>query len=317
MTVTISEDVEFPDRRGVTLRGKIFHPSIDSSRSRPGVVMAHGFSATKEMALFEYAEIIAGGGFSVLVYDHAYLGASDGDPRQLIDPWIQMDGYRAALDWLVKQPSIDTLRLGAWGSSFSAGHALVLGAIDERVRAVVANVPFVGKVHDVDNADARFEAMKTRLDAVSEITGAIAGPFYPVAGPNVPPDGIVLMPQNESAEWFLAEGVRPPALWRNEVFAEEGLFVPAGLDPKPGQRVLSITGGWNPALAIPRIHAATLFVAALDDANCPVADTLVAFGRAPAPKEMVVLHGHHFIPYKGDPLVHAATAARDFFGRWL
>jgi hypothetical protein len=317
VTVTRSEDVEFLDRRGITLRGKLFQPAIDSSPPRAGVVMAHGFSATKEMALFEYAEIIAAGGFSVLVYDHAHLGTSDGEPRQLIDPWIQTDGYRAALDWLANQPDIDPLRLGVWGSSFSAGHVLVLGAIDERVRAVVANVPFIGKVHDVDNADSRFEEMETRLNDLSGTAGQIVGPYYPVDGPNVPPGGTVLMPQKESAEWFLSEGNKPSAHWRNEVFFEQGLFVSAGPNPKPGERVVSINEGWNPALAIPRIRAATLFVAALDDANVLTVDTLVAFSRAPAPKEMVVVHGHHFVPYRGEALIHAATAARDFYTRWL
>jgi uncharacterized protein len=313
---TRSESVEFLDRHGVTLRGRIFHPAIPSSRSRPGVVMAHGFSATKEMALFEYAQIIASGGFTVLVYDHAHLGTSDGEPRQLIDPWIQTNGFRAALDWLEVQPGVDPLHLGAWGSSYSAGHVLVLGAIDERVRAVVANVPFVGKVHDVDDVDARFEAMVSRLNAVGEI-GPVAGPFYPVNGPDIPSDGLVLMEQDEAAEWFLSEGAKPPAHWRNEVFLREGVVVPAGPDRKPGQRPAQVDGGWNPALALTRIHAATLFVAALDDANTPAADALVAFSRAPAPKEMVILHGHHFRPYGGDQLVYAATAARDFYRRWL
>jgi cephalosporin-C deacetylase-like acetyl esterase len=317
MTVTRSEDVEFPDRRGTTLRGRIFHPPSTASGPRAGVIMAHGFSATKEMALFDYAEIIADGGFSVLVYDHAHLGTSDGEPRQLIDPWIQTDGYGAALDWLANQPGIDPQRLGAWGSSFSAGHVLVLGALDDRVRAVVANVPFVGKVHDVEDANTRFEEMASRLAAASETTDEVVGPFYPVHGPNIPPDGIVLMEQDEAAEWFLSEGNRPPAHWRNEVFVRQGTLAPAGPDRKPGQRAASISGGWNPALAISRIRAATLFVATLDDANCPTVDTLVAFNRAPTPKEMVVLPGHHFVPYRGEPLIHAATAARDFYRRWL
>jgi uncharacterized protein len=312
-TMTTSEDVEFVDRRGITLRGKIFHPPSDSSQSRAGVVMAHGFSATKEMALLEYAEIIAGGGFSVLVYDHAYLGESDGEPRQLIDPWIQTDGYRTALDWLASRPGIDHRRLAVWGSSFSAGHVLVLGAIDERVRAVVANVPFVGRVRDVDAADARFEAIRSRLGKPREHPGPFVGPFYPVEGPNVPRGVAVAMPQPEAKEWFLTEGSKPPARWRNEILAEDGVFAAAG----PHKVSLGPNIDWNPALAIAHLNAPVLFVVARDDANTPADDTLVAFGRAPAPKEIVVLPGHHFVPYRGKSLVHAATAARDFYQRWL
>jgi uncharacterized protein len=311
--LTTSRDVEFPDRRGITLRGTIFLPPTDGAQSRAGVVMAHGFSATKEMALLEYAEIIAAGGFVVLVYDHAHLGASDGEPRQLIDPWIQTDGYRAALDWLAGQPGIDRQRLALWGSSFSAGHVLLLGAIDERVRAVVANVPYVGRVRDIDNADARLEAMKTRLEGPGHNVEGFVGPFYPVNGPNVPPGAAVAMPQPEAGQWFLTEGIKEPARWRNEVFAEQGMLVPAG----PNKVSLGEGNDWNPALAVSRLQAPVLFVAALDDANTPADDALAAFSNAPAPKEMVVLRGHHFVPYQGDALVHAATAARDFYRRWL
>ena len=64
----------------------------------PGVVMTHGFSATKEMALDRYAEVFEKAGLVVLVYDHRNLGASDGEPRQRINPWAQARDYRRAID---------------------------------------------------------------------------------------------------------------------------------------------------------------------------------------------------------------------------
>jgi len=301
--VPLRTDVEFPDDRGNTLRGWLYLPEGPEAGPLPGVVMAHGFSATKEMALDAYAEIICGGGIAVLVYDHAHLGASDGEPRQLIDPWIQTRGYIAAIDWLTERPEVDADRLGAWGSSFSGGHVLVLGALDGRVRAVAANVSFVGMARESGGAEERYVAMRAALDETTDRpVGRVVGPIAPVEGPGSSPGGPVAMPQPEASEWFLTEGGRPPARWRNEVWTPDPATAPAV---------------WDPAAAVPHLRGATLFVVAEEDANAPPEDAYAAFAMAPAPKELVVVEGHHFVPYRGDALVEAATAARDFFRRWL
>ncbi len=67
--------------------------------------------------------------------------------------------------WLADRPEVDADRLGAWGSSFSGGEVIVLGAVDRRVRAVVANAPFAG-LGDLDPAtdtEARYEAIEAVL----------------------------------------------------------------------------------------------------------------------------------------------------------
>ena len=76
-------DIELPGHGGTILRGWLY--GADRSGPAPAIAMAHGFSATKEMALDRYAEVFLQAGFVVLVYDHRNLGASDdplwGDPR--------------------------------------------------------------------------------------------------------------------------------------------------------------------------------------------------------------------------------------------
>ena len=49
-------DVEF-NAEGTTLRGWLYRPAGDGAV--PGVVMAHGFSAVKEMYLDSFAEVAA------------------------------------------------------------------------------------------------------------------------------------------------------------------------------------------------------------------------------------------------------------------
>jgi hypothetical protein len=49
------------------------------------------------MWLDKYVEIFVSFGMAALVYDHRNFGASDGIPRQEIDPWAQVRGYRNAV----------------------------------------------------------------------------------------------------------------------------------------------------------------------------------------------------------------------------
>jgi len=105
--------------------------------------MAHGYSAVKEMYLDTFAEAFAAGGLGALVFDNRNFGASDGEPRQEIDPWAQLRDYRHAISYAQTRPEVDADRIGVWGSSYSGGHVLVLGAIDKRVKCVAAQVPMV------------------------------------------------------------------------------------------------------------------------------------------------------------------------------
>src|SRR5688572_31948156 len=57
-------DVEF-NAEGTTLRGWLYRPEGDGPV--PGVVMAHGFSAVKEMYLDSFAEVFAEAGLAALV----------------------------------------------------------------------------------------------------------------------------------------------------------------------------------------------------------------------------------------------------------
>lgn len=127
---------------GATLRGWLYRPR--GGAPTPGVVMAHGFTAVREMFLDRYAEAFAGAGLTTLVYDHFGFGASDGEPRQDPAAGIQRDGYRDAVAWLARQPGIDASRLGIWGTSYSGGHVIVLAASDLPIRCAVAQVPGLG-----------------------------------------------------------------------------------------------------------------------------------------------------------------------------
>ena len=49
----------------------------------------------------------------------------------------------SAVTWLCSRPDTDPGCIGLWGSSYSGGHVIVLGATDRRLRCVVAQVPTI------------------------------------------------------------------------------------------------------------------------------------------------------------------------------
>lgn len=67
--------------------------------------MADGFSGVKETYLDQYAEVFAGAGLGTLVFDNRGFGASDGEPRQEIDPRAQANLRHSDLGQKSAEPS--------------------------------------------------------------------------------------------------------------------------------------------------------------------------------------------------------------------
>ena len=131
-------EVEF-GKHGVTLRGDLTVP--DGAGPFPAVVMGGGWLYVKEFNQPLYAERFAERGVASLRFDYRGFGASDGEPRQHVDAWGQIEDLRNGLSYLETHDEVDSGRLGVWGISFGGGHALNVGALDQRVRCVVSNVP--------------------------------------------------------------------------------------------------------------------------------------------------------------------------------
>ncbi|MDQ6744020.1 MAG: alpha/beta fold hydrolase, partial [Candidatus Dormibacteraeota bacterium] len=210
------EHIEF-DAEGVTLRGWFYRPD-NTGTEVPCVVMAHGFSAIKEMRLDEYAEVFSDAGLACVVYDNRGFGASDaapGKPRQEIDPWEQIRDYQHAITYAQSRPEVDANRIGVWGSSYSAGHSYVVAAIDRRVKAVCGQVPLI--------SGRRAFEMLVRLDfweqtwqqlaadRLARARGEAPG-MLPVVDPD--PTAQSALPTPDSYQFFSAyEGTS----WKNEV----------------------------------------------------------------------------------------------------
>ncbi len=290
------KDIEF-NAEGVTLRGWLYTPERAGAKL-PAVVMAHGFSAVKEMYLDRFAECFAAAGLAALVFDNRNFGASDGEPRQEIDPWAQVRDYRHAITWIRAQPGIDRERIGVWGSSYSGGHALVVGAIDRRVRCVVSQVALISGYRNFQRfiRQDMMGELRAQFDADREARFNGANPaMVPVvsADPLVPS----ALPTVDSAEWFLETGrTRAPA-WRNEVTL----------------RTIEMITEYEPGSYIAKISPTPLMMIVAEGDHVAAADqALEAFGEAREPKRLVILKGGHFDAYVRD-FESASKPACDWF----
>jgi fermentation-respiration switch protein FrsA (DUF1100 family) len=289
-------DIEF-NAEGVTLRGWFYQGEGASGRA-PTVVMAHGFSAVKEMYLDSFAEVFAAAGLNALVFDNRNFGASDGEPRQEIDPWQQVRDYRHAITYAGTLDEVDATRIGVWGSSYSGAHALVVGAIDRRVKAVVAQVPLVsGSANIAELVRADFRAgFREMFDA--DRAARFAGD-PPAMVPVVAEDPLApsALPTPDSWTWFSETGKTRAPSWRNEVTL----------------RTVEMLGEYEPGSYIRRISPTPLLlVVAREDHLTPAHLAIEAYEQAREPKKLVIIPGGHFDAYV-DSFEEFSTPERDFF----
>ena len=66
------------------------------------------------MYLDRFAEAFAAAGLGSVVFDNRNFGASDGEPRQEIDPWRQVRDYRDAITYAEAVEETDADRIGIW-----------------------------------------------------------------------------------------------------------------------------------------------------------------------------------------------------------
>ena len=140
--------------------------------------MAHGFSATRHMSADNYAEAFRGAGFAVLLYDHAGYGDSCGEPRRQVNPGIQARGYRDTVSYGRNLEGVDASRVAIWADSFSGGVALA--GIDERVAALVVQVPALGRgLPPADPDGSLYRAFRETIlsGAVEPSEGEVQGPM--------------------------------------------------------------------------------------------------------------------------------------------
>ncbi len=266
-----SHEIRIP-AYGETLAAYLFRP--DSAGAAPCVVMAHGFSATREDGLIPYAEAFRRAGFAVILFDYRRFGTSTGEPRQLLDIAAEKDDYRAVIAWARKTAGIDPDRIVLWGSSFSGGLVLEVAAEDPQIAAVIAQAPFTDSVATILAMPVR-NVIRASVEALIDRAGALLGrePRYiPAVGE---PGSFAAMTAPEAKPGFDAL-VGPESHWRNEVAARV---------------ILDITG-FRPGRSAARLRMPVLFCVCDADATTPPNPSIKAARRAPKGELRRYPYGH-------------------------
>jgi len=292
-------DIAF-DAEGCILRGWHYVPD-DAKGSVATVVMAHGFSAVKEQHLDDFAEAFCAAGLGVVVFDNRNFGASDGTPRQEIDPVQQIRDYRHAITFAETLDAVDAGRIGIWGTSFSGGHVLVVAAIDRRVKCVVSQVPTISGWGSALRR-TRGDRVAAQLAFFDEDRRARFAGKPPRMLPVVSEDeaAACALPGREAWDFFMSQPARWPG-YRNEVTL----------------RSAENARGYEPGIHVPRISPTPLLMIVADaDWVTPTDLALEAYNAALEPKRLVLLKGGHFVPYV-EQFADASAPAVAWFRQWL
>lgn len=190
---------------------------------RPLMVMAHGFSGTKELRLPAYAERFCAAGIGVLLFDYRHFGASGGEPRQLLDISRQHADFRRALAYARDLEWVDPERVGLFGSSFSGGHVLAVGAADGRVAAIVSQCPFTDGLATLPALGLKTIMRVTVAGLRDQVTALRRGaPYYIPAA--APPGSLGVMTTDDGLSGMTAIVEQSvDAQWDNRVAARIAL----------------------------------------------------------------------------------------------
>jgi fermentation-respiration switch protein FrsA (DUF1100 family) len=274
-------DINFKTSDGLVLHGWLFSPA--GQGPHPAIVMAHGFTAVKEQYLSRYAQMFAEHGFAVLVYDNRNFGASEGLPRQEVDPLLQVRDYRDAISYAASLALVDAERIGVWGSSYSGGHVLQVAAFDRRVKCVAAQVPDISGSMDMRLA-IRPDLLPGVLAAFAEDRAARYAGAAPMMLEVVSedPTSDCALPGQDSYEFFVHSAQTIAPAWRNQVTLKS----------------VEMLNEYEPGSVIDRISPTPLLMIVAKRDTLTVTDlALKAYEKALQPKALVLLEGGHFDPY--------------------
>lgn len=115
----------------------------DHPGPHPALVLAHGFGANHTMAVERYERHFAAAGIATLAFDYRHLGGSEGLPRQRLSLRRHRQDLAAAVDFVRGIAEVDADRVGLWGTSLGAMHALRVAGDRRDVAAVVVQCPIV------------------------------------------------------------------------------------------------------------------------------------------------------------------------------
>jgi pimeloyl-ACP methyl ester carboxylesterase len=260
--------------------------------------MAHGFAAECGFGLPAFAEQFVARKLAVYMFDYSHFGASEGEPRHLLNPALQIRNWRAAVEHLRRLPDIQSDRIALWGTSFSGGHVLAVAAKTPGLAAVVAQVPFVDGLAVTMNSGLGF-ALEGTLHGLRDILRAVTfrQPYYvPVVAD---PDTFAVMNTPESKPGYLAL-IPEGSTWVNRCPARIFWRIPF----------------YRPGNLASKIRCPVMIIAAEKDSLIPL-KAVEKTARKIKEVEYIALPVGHFALYAGDTFDHVSALQANFLQQHL
>ncbi|KIW01244.1 uncharacterized protein PV09_07287 [Verruconis gallopava] len=241
---------------------------------------------------------------SCLVFDNRGFGDSDTGPgqvRQEIIPSIQISDISDAITYAQSKPEVNADKIAIWGSSYSGGHVLHVGAVDKRVKVVLSQVPCVNGYDNFNRLVRPDIAELTNKLFTQDRLDRLAGkPPAMVPVVDQDPKATSALPTPDSFVFFSAWAKK--SNWKNEVTV----------------RSLEAFRAYDPSAMIHRISPTPLLMTvAENDVLTPTDLALAAFAKANEPKELHILPGGHFDGYSGFNFERNAGRQAEFLKRYL
>lgn len=266
------------DSRGYACAAWVYEPAGEGPF--PCVVLAHGWTGVREQRLDAFAQRFAEAGMAVVVFDYRHFGSSEGEPRHLLDIGRQLDDWRSAVAFARSLPAVDAGRIALWGTSFSGGHVQAIAAEDDRVAAVVAQVPFADGLRNLPHLGPGLALRLTGHGLRDQVGAWLGSPPHMLAAVG-PPGSLAVMTSPDAEPGFHA--ITPAdSTWRNEAAARIALRV----------------GTYRPGRKAGDIRCPILYAIAEDDEVTPPGLAQAAARRAPR-AEVRTYPGGHFDLYDG------------------
>jgi fermentation-respiration switch protein FrsA (DUF1100 family) len=222
------------------------------------------------------------------------------------NPYLEILDHSHAITFVSEQPEVDGFRIGFIGQSMRGGEAIILAAIDRRVKCVVALVPFlsgkslIDRWYSPDQVKAKYAAFAA--DRRATLNGD--APATILLAANVKDDSTTdaydpCSDHYEFTERNARNGNKAPK-WMT-LRSQESLF---SLEPQGYLHRVSPTP--------------LLMVVAEEDISLGTDVQLRAYTDvACEPKRLVRTKGGHYDIHAGEPLKQMTEASRDWFAQWL
>lgn len=130
------EEVSYLNR-GIKISAHLYKPDgFCENKKYAAIIVGHPASSCKEQTTAIYAEHLRNAGFVALTFDASYQGHSGGDIRNLEEPYIRVEDFKAGIDYLVTLKFVDENKIGALGICASGGYVVNAAMTDRRIKAV-------------------------------------------------------------------------------------------------------------------------------------------------------------------------------------